>query len=209
MPRKKQTLIPHAPYFISARCINREWFRIPLPEVWSIMSDYLFFIHHAYDVRIFGFVMMSNHIHILASAPDLAAAMNYFMRETSRVISRNSRRINQVYGGPYHKSLLPTEFAFRSAYKYLFRNPVDANMSAAVEHYPFSTLRALLGLAHSIIPLTEDIIFFDSPDACLSWLNTPYESDQRESLRLAIRRGEFALPKRPNGHANMLAHRGI
>ncbi|WP_081111818.1 transposase [Bdellovibrio bacteriovorus] len=62
------------------------------------MSNYLCFIHHAYKGEIYAFVLMSNHFHLLIRFPEnnMSEAMTYFMRESSRMISRQAGRINQT-----------------------------------------------------------------------------------------------------------------
>ncbi len=131
-------------------------------EVWSIFENYLFFIYHAYSVEIFAFVLMSNHFHMLVRAPknNLSETMNYFMRETSRQIGRDAGRINQTYGSRHFKSEIRPVIYFLNAYKYLYRNPVEAGLSVEVESYKYSTLSILLGQQKSLIPLVDDQTLF-------------------------------------------------
>src|SRR5689334_21017913 len=92
VPRKNVPIHSTDPYHITARCINKEWFRIPLTEVWSLMGDYLAVIEHEFKILIHAFVLMPNHFHLISTAPDanISVALNYFMRETSREITRLS-----------------------------------------------------------------------------------------------------------------------
>jgi putative transposase len=197
MPRKVVNLKSTLPYHISARCLNREWFRIPLEEVWTIHCRYLFYLHHVFEMQIYSFVLMSNHFHLLAALPNknLSEAMNYFMRETSRVISRSSGRINQVYGGPYHPTLIGSAHHFRHTYKYIYRNPVEAGLCPHVEDYAYSTLHGVLGGDHCTIPLMEDRLVFSEfgPEKCLRWLNSNYAEGHKEAIRQALRKAEFKL----------------
>ncbi|MGE0634642.1 MAG: transposase [Pseudobdellovibrionaceae bacterium] len=212
MPRKKTILNVEFPSHISARCVNKEWFHIPLPQVWTIMSDYLFFIHHAYEIRIFSFVLMRNHFHMIASNPkgNMSQAMNYFMRETSKRIGEGSGRINQVYGGPYHKTRIDSNHYFQTAYKYVYRNPVEAGLTKAPENYPYSTLYGILGKGALEIPVVEDTFLFDNPSNHISWLNRKYSEEDRASIQEALRRAVFRFPKdrttrRPHRLENHLA----
>jgi len=86
---------PDHPYHVTARCINREWFRIPLEEVWAITNDYLWVTIREFNLLVYGFVLMPNHWHLIATSPDcnLGPALNYFMRETSREITPLSGRM--------------------------------------------------------------------------------------------------------------------
>jgi putative transposase len=197
MPRKRVPNIPDRPYHVSARCINREWFQLPMHQVWSIMSDYLYLAHHCFSIQIHSFVLMNNHFHMIAAAPagNLSEAMNYFMREVSRVIGFETGRINQVWGGPHHKTLIQSQQQFLHTYKYVYRNPVEAGIVDRAEDYPYSTLPRLLGSLPCTIPLVEDTLLMSDPERCLKWLNTSYQPGQRELIRKALRRSEFRLPE--------------
>jgi REP element-mobilizing transposase RayT len=106
-----------------------------MEEVWTVMTEQLHFAHHAFNLRIRSFVLMSNHFHMLVSTPDsnLPQAMAFFMRETSREIIRRAGRINQAWGGPYSGSMLTQNSYFLNAYKYVYRNPVKAGLCRQCE----------------------------------------------------------------------------
>lgn len=187
------------PYSICAKCINSEWFKIPIPEVWDIMCHQLYFMHHGFETRIHGFVLMSNHFHLLVSTPqaNISQAMAYFMRESSRAITRTAGRINQTYGGRYFRCIVSSHHYFLNAYKYFYRNPVEAGLSQKVEDYPFSTLHGLIGKSKLHIPIAEDLTYFSDPQGTLNWLNTPVPKEDWESVRKALRNREFHLAKDP------------
>lgn len=209
MPRKYVPIIPDFPYHISARCHNGEWFDLPMETVWSIMEDYLFLISALYGVQIHSFVLMSNHFHLIltASRGNLSAALLYFMRETSREITRLTGRINQTYGSRNHKTILGTYLYYMNTYKYIYRNPVRAGICDKVEEYPYSTLHGLCGLKPLIVPLVEDSILF-SPDfdkSALQWLNSKPLVEQEEEIRQALRRPKFELKtSRKTGRPSLL-----
>ena len=190
---------PEFPYHLSARSNGRDWFSIELETVWLIMSNYLYFIHHAYGVRIHSFVLMNNHFHLIASFPNgnLSEALNYFIRETSRSIGVDSNRINHVFGTRTFRSCISSTRYFEHAYKYVYRNPVEAGLCERVEQYPFSTIQGLFGLAHSTIPIEEDTLMFDQPsEVNLLWLNTAPDEESRQTIRKALRAPEFHLPNK-------------
>jgi putative transposase len=207
MPRKKFIASNEYAYNVSARCINKEWFSLPMHDLWIMFADYLFFIHHAFGVRIHSFVLMNNHFHLIVRTPNmnLDKAMNYFMRETSRIIGFRSGRINQVYGGPYHWSLIKSPKYYNHAYKYVYRNPVEAGLSSKVENYEYSTLSVLLGNQHSMIPIEYDETLFSDFTEQLQWLNTPYPStDIKHDIRKALRKTEFHFAKDKSGKPHFL-----
>lgn len=201
MPRLKQIYTADFPYHISARCHNKEWFDLPIEEVWEIMSNYLFFIHRAYQAEIHAFVLMGNHFHLIIRFPEnnMSEAMNYFMRETSRVISRDAGRINQTYGSRYFRSVIQKPRYLEHVYKYLYRNPVEAALCKKVEDYPYSTMQIRLGMRNGVIPLVPDPLLEDSITSTLKWLNTAPKKDDKEDIRRALKRPEFGLAVRNRG----------
>jgi len=204
MPRKPVPIISDTPYHICARCINKEWFVLPVPVVWDIMSDFLAMMSRGFSVRIHSFVLMSNHFHLVATPTEnnLSEALLYFMRETSREITRLSGRINQTYGMRNHKTQIFQYHYFMNTYKYVYRNPVRAGICERVEDYPYSTLRGLLGQSRLIIPLEEDTLLFDSVEQTLQWLNQAPESEADKSMRLALRRPIFKFPRNKTSKAS-------
>ena len=205
MPRPKTVLQSEFPYHIGARSINREWFELPMCEVWQLMAEQLHFVHHAFKLRIHAFVLMHNHFHLIASTPDgnLSEAMAWFMRETSRSLTRAGNRINQSYGGRHYRSVMATPIYYLNAYKYLYRNPVQAGLCESVQDYPFSTLSGLLGHRHLLIPVGDDQTLFSDIEGTLSWLNHQPKAEDWEAVKRALHRPEFAFP-RPNNRPHHL-----
>jgi putative transposase len=205
MPRARFTPTTD-PYHIAARCINKEWFASPTKDVWEIFNNELFLVQKQFDLKIHSFVLMSNHFHLLASAPnaDLSIAMNYFLRESSKQILKANHRLNGTFAGRFFRSRIQGYHHFTTVYKYVYRNPVEAGLCRFVEEYPWSTLNGLLGFSKLILPLQEDTLLFDSGvEQTLKWLNQKPNDENRNSVRLAIRRPIFTLPTR-NRKANCL-----
>lgn len=195
MPKKKIIRNSDFPYHISARSNNREWFGLHPDKLWDIFSEYLFLSQKLYDLEIHCFVLMSNHFHLIAKTPnaDVDLAMLYFLRETSRVIAYETKRINHVYGGPYHPTLITNNFYYMNALKYVFRNPVKANLCQRVEEYPYSTLRGQLGFRQLLIPMINYEELFTDTERFLQWLNTSYSEEENEAIRKALKKREFEI----------------
>ncbi len=202
MPRQRPIYSPDFPYHITARCHNKQWFDLPMETVWEVMSNYLFFIHEAYKVEIHAFVLMHNHFHLIIRFPEnnMSEAMNYFMRETSRMLSRSAGRINQTYGSRYFRSAISKNHYYEHVYKYLYRNPVEAKLCQRVEEYPYSTLQIRLGQRKGVIPLVEDPRLEQSLESTLSWLNAKPKEKDREEIRKGLKKSQFELPTRGAGN---------
>jgi len=205
MPRKPQFLTDRFVYHVTARSNNKEFFFLPTSAIWSLMSEQLDEVSIFYAARIISFVLMSNHFHMLIETPlkNLNEIMNYFMRETSRAIGRVSVRINHVFGGRYKSSLISNETYFAHAYKYVYRNPIQARIAGAVEDYPYSTLRWVTGkepyrfAVYDVSTLLANRVPVKMTDR-LTWLNTPYLAQQNTIIQKGLRRVEFSFPRDHN-----------
>jgi len=120
------------------------------------------------------------------------------MKETSRDISRLSGRINQTYGARYYKCIIRSDHYFMNSYKYIYRNPVEAGLCQGVEEYPYSTINGLLGSSPVYIPMIEDTLLFENTYRTLAWLNFKTKNEDRDSVKAALKRQYFKLPKNRN-----------
>lgn len=197
MARKMTVLQSQFPYHVSARCINREWFDLPMDIVWEVMCEQLYFIHHAFRVDILAFVLMNNHFHLILRTPlaNLPIAMAWFMRETSRTLTRLSGRVNQAYGGRYFRSVLGTNLYYQHAYKYVYANPLKANLCESAIDYPYSTLCGKLGVRKILIPVVEDLTLFSDVEGTLAWIDSKPSEENWQSVRKALRKRDFMIEK--------------
>jgi putative transposase len=200
MPRTKIPAQSDFPYHISGRCINKEWFNLPMSTVWSIMSDELRFANYAYGVKIHSFVLMTNHFHLLLSTPEanLSLAMWNFMGKSSRFLTKAGNRINQTYGSRHFRTVVKGYHYFTHAYKYVYANPVKAGLCERAELYPYSTLNGLIGLNRLTIPLEEDTLLFGNVEKTLEWLNKKTDDEDWQKIKTAMKKKEFKIAKDKN-----------
>ncbi len=193
MARIKTVLQNEFPYNISARCINREWFQIPMEDVWRIFSEELTRTIKEHNLVVHSFVLMSNHFHLIASTPDsnISVCMQQFMQRTSRRLTRKGNRINQTWAGRHYKCIMQSTRYFLNAYKYNYRNPVAARMAKEVETYPFSSLQFVIGKMKPTFPLASDETYRSDPSGTLSWLNTEPDPEKAEAFRCGTHRQYF------------------
>lgn len=125
----------------------------------------------------------------------MAPAMQYFLRETSRQIAKDAGRINQVYSSRYFRSCLTSFHYLTHAYKYVYRNPVEAGCCRYVEEYEFSTLSGLLGMRQIVIPVVDDEILFENVECTLDWLNEKPDIESYQFVKTALSRPVFKLSK--------------
>jgi len=208
MPKKREDLHQSGPYHISCRCINQEWFQIPMDDVWDIFTSQLYFLKFAFNFKIHNFVLMNNHYHLLVSTPDrnLSLGMAYFQREVSRSLNRQGNRINRTFAGRYFRSYIKKRHYFINCYKYIYQNPLQAGLCERVETYKYSSLSGLLGLTPQAIPLEEDSLLFDGNlMEHFNWLNERVSDTDWDHFGKALKRGTFQLGKeKSTNRANRL-----
>jgi REP element-mobilizing transposase RayT len=197
MPRP--LYIPHSefPYHVTARSHNKQSFKVPIEILWPLICDELTVLYHLFEFRIHSFVLMPNHFHMLVTTPsvNLPEGMCHFMTQISKQMNSLTGNVNQNFGARHYKCLISSQHYFYNAYKYVFRNPVKAELCSRVEEYKYSNIQMYLGQQIIRFPLTEDRLLMDDIDSTLSWLNSqPTEEDWRD-LRLALRRGSIELPR--------------
>ncbi len=193
MSRAKTILQSEFPYSVSARCINKEWFNLPMNVVWEIFCQELNLVTKDHYWRIHNFVLMSNHFHLIVTTPEanISQCMHQFMGRTSRRLTKEGNRLNETFAGRHYKCILNTESYFLNAYKYTYRNPVTAGICKLVEDYPYSTLRGLLNVSEIKILELIDWKYLKNTCETLNWLNTQPDAIKLEGVRYALKRQIF------------------
>lgn len=194
MARARVILQSDFPYHITGRCINKEWFHLPMRTVWSIFSEELKRTNKEHDLKIHSFVLMSNHFHLLASTPqaNISQCMHQLMSRTSRRLTKEGNRINETFAGRHFKCILNHQNYYLNAYKYNYRNPVEAGIVTKAENYKFSTLFYLKRNLKLDFNLIEDSLFLNNPKEILSWINTPPDPLKLEGVRYGLKKPYFA-----------------
>ncbi|MGZ3697563.1 MAG: transposase [Bdellovibrionota bacterium] len=203
MPRKTLIRSSRFPYHVTARVNNKEAFPLPLDRAWDVLTRLCWEIGVLYGARVHALVLMGNHFHLLITVPseDLGVVMKHFQSSGTRTMNLVSGHLNRIFGARYHWSLINSPLYFAHALKYVYRNPVKAGICERVEEYPFSTLSGQLGFSKLSIPLCypvlDQLLTFIPEDAedLLEWLNRPYRKEHSESIRKALHKCQFKIPK--------------
>lgn len=193
MPRPLLIRSKTHPYHVTSRTNNKEFFPIPLNEVWKIMLEELHRMHLKYGLAVHAFVLMGNHFHLLCHTPqgNLDEVMRLFLRMTSIRISKEAEAKNHLWGGRYKWSLVESQTHYYQVYRYIFQNPVRAGIFERVESYPFTTLKDVPIPLHSFIPMS-----FGGKEGELHWLNESYDKEDQELIRLGLRKFQFDVSQR-------------
>ena len=146
MSRRNLIRTPLYPYHVTTRTINKDWFDIPLSEVWQIALHCLKEANKKHPVEIMSFVLMANHYHLLLKTPgsDLDSFMYEFNKNFANILLQRSIRISRVFGGRYKWCLIRSQTYLYNCYRYIYQNPLRAGVVSECEDYPYSTLHNLV-----------------------------------------------------------------
>lgn len=202
MPRNHLIRSSQYPYHITARSNNQEWFYIPQSEFWNILIETMKTEAVSNRVRVHALVLMSNHLHLVASSVDgnIDEPMRYLLREVCRKVNRVSNRINHLFGGPYKWSLITNTTYFLHCLKYVYRNPVQAQICKKVEDYPYSTIKAHQNPSLFPLPIhhwkwSGDWFKWGNFESILEWLNTGYPFGFADYMKRGLKHSTFQPPK--------------
>jgi putative transposase len=191
MPRKNLIRSNVLPYHVTARANNQEWFTLPMEQVWDLTLQSLKEAHSLHKVEIISFVLMSNHYHLLIRTPD--ANLDKFMYEFNKRLAFRLKdktgNINHVLGSRYKWCLIQSQKYFMNCYRYIYQNPLRANITYKCEYYPYSSLHSQVFNKQFCVPLHDNIGFKDPH--MLNWINEKIEMQEVEFIRKGLKQREF------------------
>lgn len=189
MPRPLTIRQAIYPYHVTTRSNDRKWFEVPIEEVWLIALRALRDAHDKQPVELISFVLMSNHYHMILRTPqaNIDKFMHEFNSRFSKGIRAENKNRNRIWGGRYHWCLIKSTHYFANCYRYVYQNPVRAEVVSQAENYPYSTLHYLVQGKKFIIPIFDQYGFKD--EFGLNWLNEKIEI--HDEIRKGLRRREF------------------
>lgn len=194
MPRRNLIRTHLHPYHVTIRSNNREWFDLPLEEVWEICIDSLKLGHSKNPVQIQAFVLMANHYHLMLRTPncDLDKFMFTLNSNISKLIRERTGRINRIFGDRYNRSVIQDIQYYNVCLRYVYQNPLVINLVQRCEDYPYSSLFYVyrgcdLGINWYEPTFGEGVSF-------LEWVNSrdPNGLDIAKAMKKPI----FKLPKK-------------
>ena len=141
MPRRSRLHLVDVPQHIIQRGNNRQ-------ATFFAEEDYCFYLDRLgegarkYGCSIYAYVLMTNHVHLLALAQRpyaLSLMMQYVGRYFVRYINRVYWRSGTLWEGRFRSSLVDTETYFLRCCRYIECNPVRAKMVQGPGEYRWSS----------------------------------------------------------------------
>lgn len=144
MARLPRFVLVGHPQHIIIRGNNRE-------PVFNAEEDYRFLLDKLTDAAkkhqcdIHAYVLMTNHIHLLATphkTDGISKMMQMLGRYYVQYYNYTNKRSGTLWEGRYKACLIDSDTYALLCYRYIELNPVRANMVQHPSHYPWSSYRA-------------------------------------------------------------------
>ena len=93
------------------------------------------------NYRIFGYVLMDNHYHILVQTMEkkLQEIMHQINNKYSKYFNYKYKRVGHVFQGRYKSIIAQDERYFIGVLRYIHQNPMKANICITVDEYKWSS----------------------------------------------------------------------
>ncbi len=192
MARKLLIRTDQFPYHVTTRSRNKDWYDLPMNDVWEIYMKAFEKALSKHPVKIHAFVLMSNHYHLLLTT--IGQNIDQFMREFNQSVSLSIRlktkRINQIFGSRYRWSIVQNENYLNNIYRYIFRNPVEAGICRNCEDYRYSSISSFPW------PLTELVEI--NTQEFKNWINSISDENEYFYIKKGLQKKIFSPPKNPS-----------
>jgi putative transposase len=153
------------PYFMTCTIVG--W--LPLftrPEAVEVVLDSWRYLQQNGSFQLYGYVILENHLHLVASAPELPNAMKSFKRHTARKLIallerhgaepllRGLRALKlrhktestyQVWQEGHHPQQIGNDDMMRQKLEYIHNNPVKRGFVDDPTHWRYSSARNYAG----------------------------------------------------------------
>jgi len=155
------TIIEWLPFFTDA-------------DAFTIITDSLTFCRHNKGLRPYAYVVLENHLHLVAEAPDLARTIQSFKRHTSRKLlqwaeTKNKTwlinqfayfrkkykytSVHQVWQEGVHPEFIQGDNMLQQKIEYIHANPVRRGYVDAPEHWRYSSARNYTLDDHAVLEI--------------------------------------------------------
>jgi len=191
MPRIARVVLPNYPHHVVQRGHNRNL-------VFAEDADYRYYLETleafkaVYDIKVYGFCLMTNHVHLILQPGEAIADLGQLMKRLAgrqtRFVNRQESRSGTLWEGRYKSSPIETDAYLLACCRYVELNPVRAGMTETPAAYPWSSYRWHAGES-------QEYEWLDA-DPCYEALGSSAEEramSYQEFVRSAIPEGEWRL----------------
>lgn len=150
-----------------------------------------------YSVAVHAYVLMTNHVHILAT-PDTDWGASRMMQQLGRkyvsYFNKAHMRTGALWEGRFRSSMITSLRYLFACYRYIELNPVRAGLVSSPEEYEWSSYRCnALGRCNGLIKPHRAYLALEGEPAARSYsyrrLFVRADADADEVIRIANQKG--------------------
>ena len=197
MARLPRLVIPNQPHHLIQRGVDRQ-------AIFRETEDYVNFLARLreaakqYKVAIHAYVLMTNHVHLLATPSDaegLARMMQWVGRFYVPYFNQKYGRVGTLWQGRYRATVIDSERSFMLCSCYIDQNPVRAGIVATAGEYPWSSYLHHVGVKADPLVVDHALYWalgntpFDREAAYKQMAEQALTSDQARQLADATNKG--------------------
>jgi len=149
MPRHPRLFLPDIPLHVVQRGHNRQPVFVQCRDFQYYLSN-LFEMKLELSVRVFGYCLMTNHVHLIVAPGEDVSSVSMLMRSLAarqtRYVNKLENRTGTLWEGRFKASLVDSDTYFLACCRYVDLNPLRAAVVSAPEDYPWSSYRCHAGL---------------------------------------------------------------
>ena len=142
MPRPGRVVLPNYTHHAVQRGDNKQ-------VVFAEEADFLYYLSaleeykEVFGVKVYGFCLMTNHIHLILQPGDAIAGIGQLMKRLAgrqtRFVNRQESRTGTLWVSRYRVSPIETESYLLACCRYVELNPVRARIVSDPAGYPWSS----------------------------------------------------------------------
>lgn len=172
---KQQKFKRHRFFHFTTKFVNPKWFDNDPSQNWQDLLRSLEVIQNQRqdeDVVWHAGLLMSNHIHLLFSTQTYNE--HSLVMDLENTLKQQLDTEKNLFQRPLPCEPLYHLEHLKAAYKYIYRNPVEAGMARKVEDYHFSSLYLLLNKDRPLLinPFNDPLQIIQNLPNRLRWLNS-------------------------------------
>jgi putative transposase len=198
MPRRPRIHLPGLPLHVVQRGHNRD-------VCFFAEDDYRVYLHwlaeslQATGCKLHAYVLMTNHVHLLLTPPDMEAMPRLMIslgRRYVQHINKTYYRTGTLWDSRYKSSLVHADEYLLLCQRYIELNPVRAAMVDDPAHYRWSSYRANgLGQTDLLLSPHEVYLALGAEDAARqstyrAMFRPELDEDAIGDIRLALNQGQ-------------------
>ena len=219
MPRLGRVVLPNYPHHVVQRGHNKQ-------VVFAEEADFRFYLRtleefkDLYGVKVYGFCLMTNHIHLILQPGEAIAGLGQLMKRLAgrqtRFVNWQESRTGTLWEGRYRSSPIETDAYLLACCRYVELNPVRAGMTDDPAAYPWSSYQRHAGIVNrfgwlDIDPCYEALGISDDERAThyREFVRSAIPVGEWELLREALQRGQLTGTERFVGEVEAIIGRRI